>query len=530
MSSVSAAKPNVEKTLLMLRSLLQRRQYGEAKALARNLQAAYPRRADTNDALGFVLAAADEYGEAVNYARRAIEIEPRNPVYLLNCGRMLLHMSHILDAEPLLEKALAIDPKLFLASWALGSFYEQIGRGDRAIGYFERSLQAAPPAALAAIRLELANCLISEGMTAEAEAQLRQNLAPGPARARSLCSLMGLAKHTVDSPEYREIEAELQRPGLQPEDHSSLLTAKGMMQANSGNYAESFSTILAAKKLQRVPPYDGSFGREVEQRIKVFTADRIARLAKLYGHPSERQVFVVGMPRSGTTLTEQIIGAHSQAGGAGELSTMQMIARAMRNGGSLENLEAAMQARGTGRARMDADYYVAITDFLMPGKPLVVDKMPHNFVCMGEIAILFPKAKFIHCARNPGDTFISAFQNQMNPYHSYSYAPESYGDYYAAYLRLMRHWYEVMPERIFTVQYEKLTSDPRTTIGEMLAFLGLGWEEGCLNFQEKRTTVRTFSRLQVRQAINTGSIGRWKRYEQQLAPLWSRLAGVYSGT
>lgn len=155
--------------------------------------------------------------------------------------------------------------------------------------------------------------------------------------------------------------------------------------------------------------------------------------------------------------------------------------------------------------------------------------MPHNFRHLGFIHLCFPNAKIIHCKRHPLDNFISAFQNAMNPFHGYAYNQVNYGEYYISYLRLMDHWKKVLPGSIYESQYEALTANPEVEVRNMLNFLGLPWEEACLKFNERESTVNTFSRLQIRNSINTGSVARWRNYEKHLSPIIAVLeqAGVH---
>jgi Sulfotransferase family len=157
-----------------------------------------------------------------------------------------------------------------------------------------------------------------------------------------------------------------------------------------------------------------------------------------------------------------------------------------------------------------------------------VDKMPQNFISLGFIHLCFPNAKIIHCKRNPLDNFISAYQNAMNSSHDYAYDQVAYGKYYIKYLELMDHWKVVIPSNIYESQYEKLTANPETEVRKILEFLGLPWEEACLKFNERKSTVRTFSSLQVRNPINTSSVARWRNYEKYLGPIRSILddAGI----
>ena len=157
--------------------------------------------------------------------------------------------------------------------------------------------------------------------------------------------------------------------------------------------------------------------------------------------------------------------------------------------------------------------------FVVPGKELAVDKMPLNFRFIAEAAILFRQARFVNCTRHPADTFISALQTEMNAAHSYSYDPADYAAYHHEYRRLMAHWEEVLPGRVFHLAYEQLVADPEPAIASLLGYLGLDMEEACLHPERNAGAVTTFSRLQVRAGINASSVARWKPYERHLTPI-----------
>jgi hypothetical protein len=225
------------------------------------------------------------------------------------------------------------------------------------------------------------------------------------------------------------------------------------------------------------------------------------------------------MPRSGTTMTEQIIASHSRVEGVGELMRMGAMAKYFSGRGGMRQVLDKMTEVGPERWKDAPRQYLNLLDTLAPGAKRAVDKLPHNFLWLGFIHLCFPNAKIIHCRRSPLDTFISAFQNEMSEFHSYSYDQVRYGEYYVEYLRLMDHWKVTMPGNIYESQYEALTKNPEVEIRKILNFLGLPWEEACLKFNERGATVRTFSHLQVRNPINTGSVARWRNYEKHLAPL-----------
>jgi len=516
---MAGPKPNIQDTLPVIHKSLEVGAFERAETIARHLQQAYPRRADVNDALGHVLLAMGRYEEAETYCRRAVASEKNNAVYLANLGRVLLSMGLVTEAEPLLRRALDLDQRLFLAAWQLGMFYFHAGKGEDAVVLFRKAQSLAPPRARDAIRLDLIDALVALGEREEAKAEIAAGLKAGRFTARLTSLLASVEKALPDSPVARLIEQQLERRDLLPEERSGLLLRKGTMLENAKSYDEAFTAFSAAKRQLTSATDIKAFAHDVDARIAFFTRGCIEELGSQYGAPGESHVFVLGLPRTGTTLVEQIISRHSQAGAMGELETMTYVTAQLRGGKPINQLKERLAELGPARVRELSALYDRVAEYLVPGKIRIVDKMPHHFRYIGEIAILFPHARFVHCLRHPADSFMSAFQNDMNAAHGYSYSPEAYAEYYAHYMRLMDHWKQVLPDRILTVPYETLAASPGPTISQLLAFLELPWEEACLSPHEGRNTVRTFSNMQVRSPINTSSIDRWKPYAKYLGAL-----------
>jgi Tfp pilus assembly protein PilF len=260
---------------------------------------------------------------------------------------------------------------------------------------------------------------------------------------------------------------------------------------------------------------------EVERLMRIFDADWFARLARLPGgggDPSERPVFVVGMPRSGTTLCEQILVSHSRIGGLGERVDIARIAEelAMGLGGAWPE---ALAELDPAQLRTQAASYLHLLDRVAPGASRVIDKTPTNFRYLGVIAALFPKARIVHARRHPMDVCFSCFEQNFTQSYRWSTDLGDLGHYFGLYRRLMAHWQKLLPLPLLDWSYEEVVEELEPAARRLLDFCGLELEPGCLHFHETQRPVHTASLDQVRRPLYKSSVGKWRRYEQQLAPL-----------
>jgi tetratricopeptide (TPR) repeat protein len=495
----------------------------EAELAARKLQQQYPVQGDVNHALALALVQQDKDGEALLFAKAAVKAEPRNAEYLVNLGRLFLKYEVVEDALPLIEKALRYNPSMFEAPRAMGEFFYQIGNGHRGARYLKQALALSPSSQRHQIEMQLVEVLSSLGQTDEAERLLEPLTAVGRFRVEALVQLAGLRKHTVESNIFELLQQQLEDGSPSLEASASLHNAIGRIYENSGEYGKAFGHFRKSKEFLNKEFDFEAMKQTVDSAIENFRLDTLKEFEG-YGDPSRLPVFVVGMPRSGTTLTEQIIAAHPKAAGVGELERIGRMKKGLSGGTSTAQMLEATRAGGPGRVRSMTDSYLGLLKFLAPTAKRVVDKMPQNFLRLGFIALLFPNARIVHCQRDPADTFVSAFQNMMLSNHSYSYSPEDFAQYYKEYSRLMKHWNLVLPGRIFNLRYEDLVSNQEMKTRELLEFLNLPWDSRCLRFHETATAVKTFSKQQVRSPVNRNSIGRWRNYREQLQPLLEILA------
>lgn len=509
-------KPNLREKLALIDRFLARGDLLAAQSTARQIVAAYPRRAEANHRLGLVLTLSGRPELAEDYLRLAVEAEKTKAEYRLDLGQCLLVMGRVVEAEREFDRARAMAPHNARVMWKFGAWLLATGRGEEALGALAVAEAAAKGEERQRIHLDKLECLLALGRADEAAREIRAHLATTPFRHRYVV-LLSQVDAGEDVPAL--IEDELGKPGLPPVARSDLMIRRGSLKAKAGHHADAFRDWIAAKRLLGLPPRGGALARIVDERIAAFPAEVIARLGGRYGTPGLRPTFVIGLPRSGTTLVSEILAAHDSVGNAGEIETMTYAAAMMRGARPPGHLEQALAEQGAEKVQALARLYWEAASFLARPKPRPVDKMPNNFLYLAEIAVLFPDARFIACARHPADTFISAIQTEMNDSHSYICDPADFALYHQQHHRLMQHWRDALPGRVLDLSYERLVTSPREAVGELLAFLDLPWQDACLSPGANASTVRTFSRLQVRSAIHAGSVGRWVPYAEWLGAI-----------
>ncbi|MEM7226512.1 MAG: sulfotransferase [Pseudomonadota bacterium] len=290
------------------------------------------------------------------------------------------------------------------------------------------------------------------------------------------------------------------------------------------DYDKAFTHVNEANRLaHKTIVYDHkTFSQQVAAIMKIFSAD-FFEARKDFGDPSERPVFVCGMPRSGTTLVEQILSSHPEIHGAGELPLMPTIVRLMPRALQVNKpYPIGMRRINNAIAKGAAKYYLGNLDLIDKDARFVVDKMPHNFLYLGLIALMFPNAKIIHLQRDPRDVAVSNYFQNFKTRHGmlgYAFDLADMGHHLNDHARLMAHWHEVLPVEIYECNYEELVQDQARKTAELLQFVGVDWDEDVLAFHKTERAVRTASVWQVRQPMYQTSAQKWRRYEQFLGPL-----------
>jgi tetratricopeptide (TPR) repeat protein len=507
--------------------------WAEAEGAYREAIRLQPDLAVAHANLGLALQQQGQAGAALPHFRRAAELAPDDAAAYQQLADAQELAEDWAAAIPSCQRRVELKPEDADAHNALGWAYQSDGRPAEAEVAYRRALELQPSHLDA--RLNLGSLHEELGALAEADACYREAEARQPRSPLPLARRAVLTRGNLPEGDRDRLRFELYRPHG-PLPRLDLLFALAQVADARGEHAEAAACLEPANALARElrrgrgQTYDADeHSRYVDRLIAAFTPALFARLAGA-GDGSPRPVFVFGLPRSGTTLVEQVLASHSQVFGAGELplgrramdALPALVDRPADMTACLEALDGAVLAKLARGYQEGVEALLARTTTL-PGPPVrVVDKMPDNYLYVGLLELLFPQATLIHVRRDVRDVAVSCW---MTHFRSIRWAddPEDLARRIRDYQRLTAHWQAVLPRPVHEVSYERLVEDFTPEARRLVEVCGLAWEPACLNFHETPRAVRTASVTQVRQPLYRKALERWKAYEPYLGPLFERL-------
>ncbi len=472
--------------------------------------------------LGLAYSKIDKVDAAIEHYRKSIELAPNSFEPHNNLARLLQHVGERQEALDHLRTADRLNPGVAEIQDNIASALRAMDRNEEAIEAY-RAIDSEDPRVIERCLGGIVIALNRLGRFDESRktiAALRTRL-PDSVAPISLQAADGSTRLEPD-----EIARAKEYVDQQPDDNddfvwTNLCFALGNEFARAKAYDEAFHYFARGNRARdREHVYESEKDQEkLRAVIEVYTPDLFERLAE-FGDPSTRPIFIVGTPRSGTTLTEQILASHRDVAGAGELSELGNVALGMSEAiGQSAPYPQCMSELTREVARTMAGRYLTALAKIDPDAPRVTDKMPDNFAHLGLIAVLFPNARIIHCRRDPRDTCLSIFCLNFRAFHPYFYDLGKLAEYYHLYRRRMAHWRAVLPIPMLEIDYEDTIADQEGMSRRLLAFCDLDWDDGVLAFHETERAVKTASLWQVRQPIYDRSVGRWRPYERHLEPL-----------
>jgi tetratricopeptide (TPR) repeat protein len=475
--------------------------------------------------LGVTMKEQGRLSEAGLLLRRAIALEPDYGLAYFNLGVVYKDEGRFEEAIPCFEKALTVDLILgekFEILYSLGLIYREKRRYEEAIPCFEKAL-AVDPGHRETINIHyfLGVAYRAMGRFDEAIASFKKVLEEKPDYCPAHVSISSMRKYSPADPHLAEMRRLWTYGEVGPEQKSVLAFALGKACEDAEQYEESFTYLFEGNRLDsKAFPYD------VDVVIKQFEVigricDHAWRSRAVAAREVLSPIFIVGMPRSGSTLVERILASHPEVYGAGELEDLPEVIYELTGTKAVDEIyEQIVRDNGTLVTRIGTEYAGRIAKYAKTGR-LFTDKALPNFIFLGIIRLAFPAARIISCRRDPMDTCFSIYKTPFGSkgYYAYAHDLEGLGQYYLAYRRLMRHWHGLFPGEILDIHYEDLIDDQEGQTRRLLDYCRLEWDDRCLDFHKAAGKVTTASAVQVRKPIYRSSLQLWKRYDKQLEPL-----------
>ncbi len=511
--------PFLNSALKQAVSLQKSGNFPAAEVVLKNIIQKHPRNPDAFHLLGLLYHQAGKSQFAVPLIEQAIKFDKKRSYFHNNLGNAYKEMGEIKKAEFCFKRALKLDPRYVAARSNLGNAYLNQGEADKAIREQEKAIATEPNSHTAFYNL--GNALLEKGEKEKAIAAFRKTIEINPDFAAAY-------RNIAEARKFTEVDADLKNLENQISTNTSL-PPKDIVQLHFGA-AKAYEDLKDTKQCwqhlkQANDLYRKTYDYSVEDDLKLMRGmQEVVTRAFLDRHSIEavakpNPIFIVGMPRSGTSLVEQILASHSQIHGAGELYFFeQIVYHGIKKGKSILPHTALTDFETRDFPPLAVQYCDKLRT-IKTKLPFITDKMPRNFLYVGLIKLLFPNAIFIHCTRQPEDSCLSIYKKLFVGKQYFAYNLEEQAHYYNGYLDLMSYWNSLLPGEILELSYENMVADTEAQSRRLVEHCHLDWEEACLNFHKTKRVINTASTAQVRQPIYTSSVQAWKKYETELQPL-----------
>lgn len=474
--------------------------------------------------LAEVAARLRRYGDSEKLLERCLELAPSFTAARHNYAVVLHRQNKFVEALREVDAVLAAEPGQPAADSLKAAILARIGELDGAIEIYERVLAAFP--GQAKLWMSYGHALKTNSREADSVAAYEKSIELSPSLGETYWSLANLKTVQFTAAQLEAMRTQLARADLGAEDRFHLHFALGKGLEDAQLYAESFEHYAAGNRLRRQTiRYSAQETTTHLRRSQTLYTREFFAARSGYGTPAADPIFIVGLPRAGSTLIEQILASHSQVEGTMELPDIPGIAKSLAQSGT-SYLEAVAQLDAQQCAALGERYLQQTRIQRRSAAPFFIDKMPNNFAHLGLIHLLLPNAKIIDARRHPLGCCFSGFKQHFARGQNFTYSQEDIGLYYRDYVELLAHFDQVLPGRIHRVIYESMIDDTEAQVRSLLAYCGLPFEESCLRFYANERAVRTASSQQVRKPIYREGLGQYRHYEAWLGPMKGALGAV----
>ena len=508
--------------------LLRAGKLAKAERLAREFLKEHPADVSAIRVLADIGIKLGQFDDARHLLERCLELAPDFHLARHNYANVLVRQQRLEEADAQAEKLLAVEPGNPNFRILKGLVLVRMGKHEEALEIYEQVLKNYPNQGRA--QMSYGHTLKTVGRLEEAIEAYRKCVVLSPDAGEAYWSLANLKTFRFSDEDIAQMRAQVTTEGGDPDDQAHIAFALGKALEDRGQFDESFHFYRRGNAIRSV---NHRFNPKVNvfntaRQIRVFTPEFIES-REGNGCPAPDPIFIVGLPRAGSTLLEQILASHSQVEGTTELTDIIAISRRLAEksrqnpAGKYPEILAQLPPE---RFRELGESYLETTRIQRSVTPFFIDKMPNNFQHIGLIPLILPNAKIIDARRHPMACCFSGFKQLFARGQTFTYGPDDIGRYYRDYVILMDHWDRVLPGRVLRVEYEDMVADTENQIRRLLEYCGLEFEEECLRFYETKRAIRTPSAEQVRQPIYTQALEQWRNYEAHLGPLKEALGPV----
>jgi tetratricopeptide (TPR) repeat protein len=506
------------KELVMAAQHQQEGEFGKAEAICRNILRRDPRNVNATRMLGTLARDLGKPRLAARMLRNAVNLAPDFFGARMDLARALIETEELDDCEGVLQETIRQKPELAHPYSLLGNLYTKQGRFDEAVEIYKVALEKQPNhgPSLAA----MGHALKTIGRQEESIDTYRDCITRHPEFGEAYWALANLKTFRFSDDEVATMERFVDDEKLPDETRVNFNYSLGKSYEDRGDYDQAFMRYDTGNQLRRPHEnYDPVQTETVHDQIIETITPEFLEANREFGCPSPDPIFIVGLPRSGSTLIEQILASHSQVDGTLELPDLPRIIKAINEQRPQgDGYPQALQHFGPELAKL-GEQYLEWTERHRKGAPRFTDKMPNNFASIGLIATILPNAKVVNARRHPLDSCMGCYKQLFYKGQSFTYDLVELGEYYLEYQRMMDYWHETVPHMVLDVQYEDMVADQENQTRRLIEHCGLPWEDGVLRFYETDRAVITASSEQVRQPIYSKSVNSWRRFEEHLEPL-----------
>ncbi len=493
--------------------------FGEAEKLYRQILTRHPDNVSAMRLWAALGIKQKRHAEAEVLLQQAVEVAPGFGRAWIDLYTVQIEQEKFDEAIESAKKYIKLEPRLATGHILLASATAATGRHHDAVELYDHALEIAPDHVGALCGK--GNVCRTIGDHDGSVAAFRRSIKANPLHAEAYWSLANLKTFRFEDSEVDDMLALVGNERIPPEGQVQLNNALGLEFDGRKEYDRAFEFIDNGNKLRREQEFHDRVENEekIDNSIEIFTQQFLEDNAG-HGDPEPAPIFIVGLPRSGSTLIEQILSSHSRVDGTHELRDLDVTIRSIGNiGGPGTRYPKTVANIDEDEFKRLGNMYLERTRRFRGEGAFFTDKNPNNFAHVGLLDLILPNAKIINARRHPLDSCFGSYKQLFAKGQPFTYDLSEVGDYYLNYQRLMDHWHDVLPGKVLDVHYEEVVADLEGQVRRILEYCGLGWEESCLNFHESSRSVKTASSEQVRQPIYSSSVNSWRHYEQHLDPL-----------